>query len=106
MSPVGGILTHPGTLCPGTNTTLNCSTTGTLQNWDYENELITSITRTSSSISRNLSGVNFTVSVLSTSPELVSQTRFVASVRMNGTTLQCSEESVTFLVEEVGGKTV
>ena len=105
VCPVGGILTHPGTLCPGTTTTLNCSTTGTLQNWDYENEFITGITSTSfSAVKRTVSGVDFTVSVLSTSPEFVSQILFVASVRMNGTTLQCLEESVTLLVEEVGGK--
>ena len=104
VCPVGGILTHPGTLCPGTTTTLNCSTTGTLNTWDYENELITVITSTSSSVEHTVSGVDFTVSVLSTSPEFVSQIRFVASVRMNGTRLQCLEESVTLLVEEVGGK--
>ena len=103
VCPVGGILTHPGTLCPGTTTTLNCSTTGTFQNWDYENELITTITSTSSSaIERTVSGVDFTVSVLSTSPELVSQIRFVASVRMNGITLECGVEHVTLLVEEIG----
>ena len=104
VCPVGGILTHPGTLCPGTTTTLNCSTTGTLQMWHYGNEFITSITSTSSSIERTVSGVDFTVSVLSTSPEFVSQIRFVASVMMNGTTLQCENEPVTLLVEEVGGK--
>ena len=38
------------------------------------------------------------------SPEFVSRILFVASIWMNGTTLQCSEESVTLLVEEVGGK--
>ena len=104
VCPVGGILTHPGTLCPGTTTTLSCSTTGTLQQWGYENEFITSVTSTSSSVEHTVSGVDFTVSVLSTSPELVSQILFVASVTMNGTTLQCSEESVTLLVDEVGGK--
>ena len=103
VCPVGGILTHLGTLCPETTTTLNCSTTEALQQWFYENEIITAITSTSSSFSRTVSGVDFTVSVLSTSPELVSQIRFVASVMMNGTILRCEDELVTLLVEEIGG---
>ena len=54
VCPVGGILTHLGTLCPETTTTLNCSTTGTFQNWDYNNSFITTVT--SSLIQRTVSG--------------------------------------------------
>ena len=104
VCPVGGTLTHPGTLCPGTTTTLDCSTTGTEIEWTYGGLIVASINSTSSSSQHTVSGgVNFTFSVQSTSPEFVSQILFVASVRMNGTTLQCENESVTLLVEEIGG---
>ena len=41
------------------------------------------------------SGVNFTVTVLSTSPDLVSQISFVVSAIVNGRTLECSGVSTS-----------
>ena len=42
-----------------------------------------------------VSGVEFTVTVLSTSPDLVSQISFVVSATVNGRTLECSGVSTS-----------
>ena len=102
VSPVhvSGILIDPGPLCPGETALLNCTITdGTDLYWSYDFGRIAAIIPEvdvfppSGPILRN--GVNFTVTVLSTSPDLVSQISFVVSATVNGRILECSGVSTS-----------
>ena len=102
VSPVhvSGSLIDPGPLCPGETALLTCTITqGTDLIWSYDSGRIFTIIPTlnrfppSSPILEN--GVNFTVTVLSTSPDLVSQISFVVSATVNGRTLECSGVSTS-----------
>ena len=102
VSPVhvSGILIDPGPLCPGETTLLTCTITqGTDLSWSYSSGRIVAIIPgvnifpPSGPILEN--GVEFAVTVLSTSPDLVSQISFVVSVIVNGRTLECSGVSTS-----------
>ena len=102
MSPVhvSGILIDPGPLCPGEKALLTCTVTqGTDLFWSYDSTIITTIIPElnrfppSGPILEN--GVEFTITVLSTSPDLVSQISFVVSATVNGRTLECSGVSTS-----------
>ena len=102
VSPVhvSGILIDPGPLCPGETALLTCTITdGTDLYWSYDFRRIAAIIPEvdvfppSGPILRN--GVNFTVTVLSTSPDLVSQISFVVSATVNGRILECSGVSAS-----------
>ena len=102
VSPVhvSGILIDPGPLCPGETALLTCTITqGTDLFWSYDSGGIAAIipavniSPPSGPILEN--GVEFTVTVLSTSPDLVSQIRFVVSATVNGRALECSGVSTS-----------
>ena len=97
VSPVhvSGILIDPGPLCPGETALLTCTITqGTDLFWSHDSGRIATIIPEvnlfppSGPILEN--GVEFTVTVLSTIPDLVSQISFVVSAIVNGRTLECS----------------
>ena len=103
VSPVhvSGILIDPGPLCPGETALLTCTITqGTDLSWNYGDSgriftIIPVVNIFPPSGPILVSGVEFTVTVLSTSPDLVSQTSFVVSATVNGRTLQCSGVSTS-----------
>ena len=102
VSPVhvSGILIDPGPLCPGETTLLTCTVTqGTDISWAYDSNTITTIIPELNVLSQSnpylVSGVEFTVTVVSTSPDLVSQISFVVSTTVNGRTLECSGVSTS-----------
>ena len=102
VSPVhvSGILIDPGPLCPGETALLTCTITqGTDLFWSYDSGRITTIIPAVNFFPPSgpilVSGVEFTVTVLSTSPDLVSQISFVVSATVNGRTLECSGVSTS-----------
>ena len=110
VSPVAGILTDPGPLCPEERVTLNCTTPETelLVTWSYGDEQIHSIRVSSFTdpVTMETLGVQFTLSLLPTSatmPNIVSQLMFVADNTMNGRTLRCEDDTVTLQVGIVLG---
>ena len=97
VSPVhvSGILIDPGPLCPGETALLTCTITqGTDLFWSYDSGRITAIIPELNTFPPSgpilVNGVEFTVTVVSTSPDLVSQISFVVSATVNGRTLECS----------------
>ena len=103
VSPVhvSGILIDPGPLCPGETALLTCTITqGTELVWTYGDSgriftIIPALNRFPLSGPILVNGVEFTVTVLSTSPDLVSQISFVVSATVNGRTLECSGVSTS-----------
>ena len=90
VSPVGSVLTDPGTLCAGRTVVLNC-TGGQGHDWRYDKSrriIINNITPPPAE-PVELSGVQFTFSQLSPSPHLITQTSFMSSQEMNGRILTC-----------------
>ena len=101
VSPVyvSGMI-DPGPLCPGETALLTSTITqGTELSWSYSSGRIVAIIPEvnifppSGPILEN--GVEFAVTVLSTSPDLVSQISFVVSAIVNGRTLECSGVSTS-----------
>jgi hypothetical protein len=112
LLPVSGLLTDPGTVCPGSTVVLNCTTSGgmgSFQIWSYNGAQLTSVTpRTTTPIDVERSGVVFSISLLSTTPDIMSQISFVASPSINGGTLTCAggggeTDSVTLMVGSIQG---
>jgi len=118
LSPVSSVLTDPGPLCTNDTVVLNCSAAGSIaQSWRYDGEMITFIQTRIGQLPpadpMERSGVAFSVSLLSTSPVLLSQIVFVASQMMNGSTLICASappgesmlivENVVLELESEGG---
>ena len=102
VSPVyvSGILIDPGPLCPGETALLTCTITqGTQLFWSYDFGRIATIIPQLDILPPSgpilVNGVEFTVTVLSTSPDLVSQISFVVSATVNGRILQCSGVSTS-----------
>ena len=103
-------------LCPGQRATVHCNITGgTLLTWQYGSDQLVSIIPAIGSLPPDdpvmVGGVAFTVSLVSATPDLVSEISFVVSSIINGMVLRCSgvdasgvaERSVT-LQEEIGGE--
>jgi hypothetical protein len=110
LLPVSGLLTDPGTVCPGSTVVLNCTTPGNLQTWIYNGASVLSIIPGVTPFPANVevSGVMFSISLLSSTPDIESQISFVASSSVNGRTLVCSgssgeTDSVTFMVGSIQG---
>ena len=90
VSPVGSVLTDPGPLCAGMTVVLNC-TGGQGHDWRYDMSrgiIINNITPPPAE-PVELSGVQFTFSQLSPSPNLITQISFMSSQEMNGRILTC-----------------
>ena len=96
MSPAHGILTlESGPLCPGQRATVHCNITrGTLLTWRYGSNQLVSTVPTIGTLPPDdpvmVGGVAFTVSLVSTTPDLVSELSFVVSNIINGMILVCS----------------
>ena len=101
LLPVNGTLSGPGTVCLGDTVTLTCNITGaTTLEWSFGNNLvITSLDRGDGLFGLGeeppveRSGLDFSFSVLATSPQFVSQLRFVpdGNFIMNGVPVTCRE---------------
>ena len=97
---VSAILTDPGLVCTGDTVLLTCTIpNGTLLGWSYEGEIIgngvyspPNVPPTNPDI---VGGVVFTHSLLSTSPDLVSQLGFTASSDLNGGIIRCAGDFQT-----------
>ena len=112
VSPVAGILTDPGPLCPGERVTLTCDASGgtagtTLITWLFE---VIAILPGLTTLPANqvVMGVDFSISL---SPaELVSNISFVARDMVYGRTLRCvgngEDESDTFQENMVSSELV
>ena len=95
MSLVHGITLESGPLCPGQRATVHCNITGgTLLTWQYGSDQLVSIVPVLDSLPPDdpvmVGGVAFTVSLVSTTPDLVSEISFVVSSIINGMVLRCS----------------
>ena len=95
MSPAHGITLESGPLCPGPRATVHCNITGgTLFTWQYGSDQLVSIVHALSSLPPDdpvmAGGAAFTVSLVSTTPDLVSEISFVVSSVINGMVLVCS----------------
>ena len=114
VTSVGGqVLRDPGPLCPGQTVTITCDTSGGTQgsdavSWNYNGVQVDTIIPGFSTLpaNRNVSGVEFTL--LDTEIEFMFLISFVASDRMNGSTLECVGNglmsSVTLKMEPATGK--
>ena len=104
VSPVGSVLTDPGPLCAGRTVVLNC-TGGQGHDWRYDMSrgiIINNITPPPAE-PVELSGVQFTFSQPSPSPNLITQISFMSSQEMNGRILTCLSviASTTIVTSEV-----
>ena len=99
---VSAILTDPGLVCEGDTVLLTCTIPGgvTLL-WRYNNERIGSGVYQPASNTvpptnpDTVGGVVFTLSLLDSSPDLVSQLSFTASTDVNGGIIQCAGDAAT-----------
>jgi hypothetical protein len=82
---------------------------GSFQIWSYNGAQLTSVTPgTTTPIDVERFGVMFSISLLSTTPDIESQISFVASPSINGGTLTCGggggeADSVTLMVGSIQG---
>ena len=104
VSPVGSVLTDPGPLCAGRMVVLNC-TGGQGHDWRYDMSRGIVINNIAPPPAEpvELSGVQFTFSQLSPSPNLITQISFMSSQEMNGRILTCLSaiDSTTIVTSEV-----
>ena len=89
MSLAHSITLEAGPLCPGQRATVHCNITGgTVLTWLYESDQLVSIVPAIGSLPPDdpvMAGcVAFTVSLVSTTPDLVSEISFVVSSVING----------------------
>ena len=98
LSTVSCILTDPGPLCAGRTVVLNC-TGGQGHEWMYDMSMGIAINTLAPPPAEPvvLSGVQFTFSQLSPSPNLITQITFMSKQEMNGRILTCSSVSVGIL---------
>ena len=112
MTPAHGITLESGPLCPGQRATVHCNITGgTVLIWQYGSDQLVSIAPALGSLPPDdpvmAGGVAFTVSLVSTTPDLVSEIRFVVSSVSNGMMLVCCSRAVSrsvTLQENTAGK--
>ena len=90
VSPVGSVLTDPGPLCAGRTVVLNC-TGGQAHGWMYDmsREVNINVLQEPPTEPVELSGVQFTFSQLSPSPNLITQISFMSSQEIDGKILTC-----------------
>ena len=104
VSPVGSVLTDPGPLCAGRTVVLNC-TGGVSHEWMYDMSRGVIINEFDPPPAEpvELSGVQFTLSLLSPSPNLITQISFMSSQEINGRILTCESiiDITTVLTSEV-----
>ena len=104
VSPVGSVLTDPGPLCAGGTVELNC-TGGQGHDWRYDmsRRIIINPLAPPPAEPVELSGVQFTFSQLSPSPNLITQISFMSSQEMNGRILTCLSaiDTTTIVTSEV-----
>ena len=103
VSPVGSVLTDPGPLCAGRTVVLNC-TGGQSHEWRYDlsRGVVINILAPPPAEPVELSGVQFTFSQLSPSPNLTTQISFMSSQEMNGRILTCAAvDSTTAVTSEI-----
>ena len=113
------IILEPVPLCRiGEEAVHTCSITrGTLLRWSYETTALVTIVPSEpfSNVLRSSNGVNFTVSLVSSSHDkIVSEIRFVVSKRVHGATLTCDgvddknpvRRMITLLVDSSDGKKI
>ena len=103
VSPVGSVLTDPGPLCAGRTVVLNC-TGGQGHDWRYDMSMgvVINVFAQPPAEPVELSGVQFTFSQLSPSPNLITQISFMSSQEMNGRILTCLSviDSTTIVTSE------
>ena len=103
-SPVGSVLTDPGPLCAGRTVVLNC-TGGRGHDWRYNMSrgVVINTFDPPPAEPVELSGVQFTFSQLSPSPNLITQISFISSQEMNGRILTCVSviDATTIVTSEV-----
>ena len=99
VSPVGSVLTDPGPLCAGRIVVLNC-TGGVSHEWRYDlsRGVVINDIAPPPAEPVELSGVQFTFSQLSPSPNLTTQISFMSSQEMNGRILTCAAVDSTIIV--------
>ena len=100
MCGVSAILTDPGLVCTGDTVLLTCTIpNGITLGWSYDGEFIgDGVYRPPNVPPTNpdtVGGVVFTHSLLSTSPDLLSQLGFTASTDMNGGIIRCDGDFQT-----------
>ena len=104
VSPVGSVLTDPGPLCAGRTVVLNC-TGGVSHEWMYDMSrgVVINVFDPPPGEPVELSGVQFTFSQPSPSPNLITQISFMSSQEMNGRILTCESiiDIATVLTSEV-----
>ena len=96
--------TDPGPLCAGRTVVLNC-TGGQAHGWMYDmsRDVNINVLEEPPTEPVELSGVQFTFSQLSPSPNLITQIIFMSSQEMNGRILTCLSviDSITIVTGEV-----
>ena len=104
VSPVGSVLTDPGPLCAGRTVEQNC-TGGVSHEWMYDMSrgVVINEFDPPSAEPVELSGVQFTFSQLSPSPNLITQISFMNILEMNGRILTCESiiDITTVITSEV-----
>ena len=98
LSTVSCTLTDPGPLCTERTVVLNC-TGGQSHEWMYDmsDEIVINSIVPPPAEPVELSGVEFTFSQLSPSPNLITQITFMSKQEMNGRILTCSSMSFGIL---------
>ena len=95
MCGVSAILTDPEPVCTGDTVILTCTISGGMSLvWRYNGALIGNGPVTPEQLPPDnpdiVGGVEFTLSMLDSSPDLVSQLSFTASTDMDGGIVQCA----------------
>ena len=99
-----GITLETGPLCPGQRAVITCGIPeGTTLIWTYDSTGVSTIRPSSATFPPDdpvmVGGVAFTVSLVSTTPDLVSEISFVVSSIINGMVLVCSGVTGTGAVD-------
>lgn len=107
MCSVESTLTDPGPLCPGDTTMLICNGTDAIvQTWSYRSEQVVRVstiggTQITPQPPLPIQGVAFSISVLSTTPQLVTQLSFVADTFMDAGSVSCNSVSSSISIPQV-----
>ena len=99
-----GITLETGPLCPGQRAVITCDIPeGTTLIWAYDSTTVSTIRPSSDTFPPEdpvmVGGVAFTVSLVSTTPDLASEISFVVSSIINGMVLRCSGVDASGVVD-------
>ena len=99
-----GITLETGPLCPGQRAVITCDIPeGITLLWIYDSNYVSTIRPSTATFPPvdpvMVGGVAFTVSLVSTTPDLVSEINFVVSSIINGMVLRCSGVTGTRVVD-------